>query len=254
MNLQRQIAAILRSLPLIAAGALLAGLPVYQLVSGQPRVYEASSTVLVGQALTDANPDYLGLEVSRNLAGTYAWLAGTDGQLQRVIDELGLDTTPEALRSRIQATVRESDSVITISARDQDPARAAAIADAAAAPLIAAAPPGDDSGDQGAVQSDLASLRADIDRTRSRLDDLLGLESPTVAQQAEIERLRGQLLALRSTYSGLLGYAVDGGANRLTLIQAAVVPTVSVEPRPLYFARGAAVTGLLVAVALAFVL
>jgi capsular exopolysaccharide synthesis family protein len=144
--------------------------------------------------------------------------------------------------------------VITISARDQDPVRAAAIADAAAAQLIAAAPTIDDTGDPGAVQADLASLRADIDRTQSRLDDLLGRESPTAAQQAEIERLRAQLLALRSTYTGLLGYAANGGANRLTLIQPAVVPTASVEPRPLYFALVAAVTGLLVAVALAFLL
>lgn len=254
MNLQRQIAAIIRSLPLIAAGALLAGLPVYQLVSGQPRVYEAESTVLVGQALTDANPDFLGLEVSRTLAGTYAWLAGTDGQLQRVIDTLGLDMSPDDLRSQIQATVREGDSVITISARDHDPVRAAAIADAVAAELIAAAPTAEDPGDRNSVESDLASLRADIDRAQSRLDDLLGLESPNAAQQAEIERLRAQLLALRSTYSDLLGYAGNGGANRLTLVQSAVVPTSSVEPRPLYFGLVAAVTGLLIAVALAFVL
>lgn len=254
MNLQRQIGVILRSLPLIAAGALLTALPVYYMVNGQPRVYQASATIMVGQALNDANPDYLGLEVSRNLAGTYAWLMGQEAQLQRVIERLGLDMTPESLGSMIEATVRESDSVITITARDQDPSRAAAIADAAAAELIAVAPTVEDDVERTAVQQDIASLRADIARSQTRLEALLGLETPTAAQRTEIDRLRNELLALRSTYTGLLGYAADGGANSLTLLQPAVVPTSSVEPRPLYFTLVAAVAGLLVAVALAFVL
>lgn len=254
MNLQRQLGVVLRSLPLVAAGALLTALPVYYFVSGQPRVYQASSMLIVGQALQDANPDYLGLEVSRNLAGTYAWLVGTDAQLQRVIDRLGLDQTPDTLGPAIKATVREADSVITIAVRDQDPALAAAIADAAAAELIAIAPTIDEGSERGAVQADIASVRADIDRSQARLDSLLGLENPTPAQQAEIERLRNQLLDLRSTYTGLLGYASDGGTNSLTLIQSAVVPTASVEPRPLYFALVAAATGLIAAIALVFVL
>ncbi len=254
MNLQRQVGVVLRSLPLLAAAALLTALPVYYQVNAQARVYQASSMLLVGQALQDANPDYLGLEVSRTLAGTYAWLVSTDGQLERVIDRLGLDQTPESLRPMVDATVREADSVITISARDQDPGRAAAIADAAAAELIAMAPTIDEGSQRAAVQADLTAMRADIDRTQARLDSLLGLGSPTAAQQAEIERLRGQLVDMRSTYTGLLGYGSDGGANSLTLIQPAVIPTASVEPRPLYFALVAAMTGLILAVALVFLL
>lgn len=252
VSLQRQVNAILRRLPYILLAVVVVALPTYLFMNSRTRIYEATSTVLVGQALTGANPDYLGLEVAQYLAGTYAWLAETTPLLERVIAEQGLPYTTEQLREAVTATVRDGNPVLAIAVRDPDPTLAAAIANDIVSQLVEASPTFSDGGDAD-VSQELAAIRADIVRSQERLDTLLAIESPTNAQQAEITRMRDYLLGLRSTYATLLGYSSSNGSNRLTVIQPAVPPTAWVEPRPFYFTAVAAAATLILAVALAYV-
>ena len=75
MDLRRQIATIRAWLPLLIASVVLAAGAAY-VVSGQlPKTYEARATLIVGQALSAANPDYTQLLVSQRLSTTYATVA-----------------------------------------------------------------------------------------------------------------------------------------------------------------------------------
>jgi len=252
LSLQRQVRAILQRLPYILLAVVLAALPTFLFMSSRTKIYEAASTVFVGQALKGSDPDYLGLEVAQYLAGQYAWLAEQDSVLDPVIAQLGLSSTSIQLREAVTATVRDGSPVFTIAVRDADPTLAASITNAIVAELVAASPTYSNDDGNG-VQADLDALRADITRSQAELDRLLALTDPTAADTADITRLSDHLLSLRSTYATLLGYSANSGTNRLTVIQPASAPTTWVEPRPLYFTAVAAAAALVIAVALAYV-
>ena len=256
MSLQRQSGIIWRSIPLVIIGVLVAAVPTYLIVNQQPKVYEASSTLIVGQALQGANPDFNGLQVSQYLAQTYATVAQYDPVLQQVADRLGLHDTPAALRQRLRVAAADADAMLTISARDGDPARAASMADTMAQVLVDSAPAvgGEGSGLQASVDADLNAIREDITRSQADLNGLLSLSNPTLADDAQTTRLQDRLLQLRATYASLLAYSSDNATNRLTIIQPAVVPTSAVEPRPLYFALTAGAAGFMIAIAMIFLL
>ncbi|MFJ5963056.1 polysaccharide biosynthesis tyrosine autokinase [Pseudarthrobacter oxydans] len=67
---------------------------------------------------------------------SYVKTVGSPLVLQPAIDSLGLDTTPEALSSRVKATTDLNTVLITISVSDQSPVQAAATAQAVANSLI----------------------------------------------------------------------------------------------------------------------
>ena len=67
------------------------GAAAFGVSSLQQKVYEAKATLIVGQALSAANPDYTQLLVAQNLSATYAHVAKTRPILESVIKELGLE-------------------------------------------------------------------------------------------------------------------------------------------------------------------
>jgi capsular polysaccharide biosynthesis protein len=238
-------------MPWILLAVVIVAFPMYLFMNSRTRIYEATSTVLVGQALEGANPDYLGLEVSQYLAGTYAYLAETAPLLENVIADLGLPYTSGQLTDAVTATVREGNPVLNIAVRDADPALAAAIANGIVAELVAASPTFSNE-NQVSVEQDLIAIREEITRSQAELDRVLGIASPSAAELAEADRLRERLLGLWTTYATFVGFSGTSGSNHLSVIQTAVPPTAWVEPRPLYFTAVAAAAALVIAVALAY--
>ena len=94
--------------------------------------YEGKATLIVGQSLTAVNPDYNQLLASQRLSQTYAVVATLGTTLQRVIESLDLQLTPDELRSKVSAQAPIDSTLITIRASDVDPVVAAAIANAIA--------------------------------------------------------------------------------------------------------------------------
>ncbi len=89
-------------LPLMLVAAVVAGAAAFVVSNLQQKVYEAKATLIVGQALSAANPDYSQLLVAQNLSATYAAVAKTRPILESVIKDLGLETTPGELAKRVQ--------------------------------------------------------------------------------------------------------------------------------------------------------
>ena len=143
---------------------------------------------------------------------------------------------------------RLGSTILTITAQDADPARAAAIANALANQLIAASPAvrGQQTDVQKFVDADLKTTQAQITAAQTAADALSALTSRTATQDATLATLQAELTSLQATYATLLGFSSAGSANLLSVIQPAVAPDSPISPRPLL--------NVLLAIVLAFLL
>ena len=76
MELNRYISPLLKWWWLLVASAVLAGVSSYFVVSQQPPTYRANATLMIGRAFEDPNPTGGELNLSQQLARTYADIAG----------------------------------------------------------------------------------------------------------------------------------------------------------------------------------
>lgn len=115
----------------VTAFVLLSALAAFGWSSVQPKVYAASSSGLVTSGGGgDPGLDNLNDVLSKSRAASYVVLAKDRTTASLVIDDLDLDTTPEALVGRIAASQTPETIVISISARAGTPEEAQALADA----------------------------------------------------------------------------------------------------------------------------
>src|SRR6185436_6695799 len=126
--------------PLLVAGVILSALAAFGLSSAQQRIYESKATLIVGQALQVLNPDFNSLNVSQRLSSTYAAVATKRPALEAVISQLHLDESPDELARHVFSEAPADSTLLTITAEDPDPNRAAAIANGLAQLLISSSP------------------------------------------------------------------------------------------------------------------
>ena len=248
MDLRRLLAIGRAWLPLLIGSLLLAGGAAFAISSLQQSVYEAKATLMVGQSLSAANPDYAQILVSQRLSTTYARVATTRPVLEAVISKLQLGVTPDDLLGRVRAAVPQDSTLLTITAQDADPARAAAIANELAAQLIAASPTilGRQAEARGTFDAQLRATEDQIQTTQDRVDALAALPTLTPQQQADLQSLESRLVTLRSTYATLLSLPTSEASNLLTIVEPAVPPDSPVSPKVLLNTLVAALLGLLV--------
>jgi succinoglycan biosynthesis transport protein ExoP len=256
VDFRRQLGIARKWLVLLVAGAVISAIAAFGLSSIQQPVYEAKTTLIVGQALQALNPDISQILASQRLSATYAAIATKRPALESVIDELRLDTTPDLLARRVLAQAPTESTLLILTAQDPDPAQAAAIADALADFLIESTPAiqGVQSDLQEAIEAELKATQEQILSTQRQVERLTELESPQPADLTTLEALQGRLVTLRSTYATLLSSPARNATNLLTIVEPAVAPTQPVSPRVLLNTLLAAVLGLLLAAAVAAVI
>jgi succinoglycan biosynthesis transport protein ExoP len=254
VDLRRLIVLARAWLPLLILSGVLAGTAGFVFSNLQPKVYEAKTTLIVGQALSAANPDFSELLVAQNLSATYATVAKTRPILERLIAELGLDVTPGTLAGRVQVSAPRESTILFITAQDTDPARAAAVANELAVQLIDISPTiqGREEAFQQSIDEDLAATQDQMARTQVRADALLSVEQRTTSQEAELQALEGRMANLRATYTTLLTFSSGTATNLLTVLEPADTPRSEVSPRTLLNTLLAAALGVLLVVAIAF--
>ena len=245
-----------RWFPLIVASVILSGATAFVGANLQSKVYESETTLIVGASLSTSNPDYNQLLASQRLSKTYASIATTRPILERVISKLGLPTTPEELLKKVRAAAALDSTLLTITAQDGDPARAAAISNAMAEELIAASPDiqGQQQDFKASIQKDLQATQALITSTQASVEELTAQTDRTAAEDAQLSSLQDRLATLRQTYATLLGFLNNDGSNFLSVIEPAVPPVIPVSPRPLISLLLGSVIGLMIAVALLFLI
>ena len=254
MDLRRQIAIIRAWFPLLVLSVLLAAGAAFAVSSQLPKVYEAKATLNVGQSLSAVNPDYSQVLVSQNLSATYATVATTRPILNAVIAQLGLGVTSDDLLNRVRADAPSASTLLSITAQDAVPARAAAIANAMATQLIAASPSiqGRQASFQASIDADLQATQDQITATQAKADSLTALTVRTATQEADLATLESRLVTLGSTYATLLTFSSSNVSNLLSVVEPAAPPISPVSPRPLLNTLLAAVLGLLIALGIAF--
>ena len=103
MDLRRLLAIVRASFPFLVACVVIAGAAAFLFSNTLPKVYEANSTLIVGQSLSAVSPDYNQLLVSQRLSTTYASVATTRPNLEAVITKLGLDETVDDVARSVRA-------------------------------------------------------------------------------------------------------------------------------------------------------
>jgi non-specific protein-tyrosine kinase len=254
LDLRSQIAIVRAWLPLFVASVLLAAIAAYFVSIQLPKAYEAKATLAVGQSLSAANPDYNQLLVSQQLSTTYARVATTRPILEKVIKQLGLADTPDDLAARVRADASTDSTLLTITAQDADPSRAAAIANAVADQLIAASSTiqGRQADLQKSIDADLQATQDRIASDQERAAALIAIPNRTTQQDVVLQTLESELVTLRATYATLLSLSAGNDSNLLSVVDPAVPPTSPVSPRVFLNVVLAAFLGVLIATAVAF--
>ena len=108
----------------------------WYLTSQQTPEYQASTLVRVQQSAQDASDPIRSLDLGERLARTYAEIATTRELSARIEDQLGGSVPFEAIHGHISADPVQDLELLTISARNPDPAVAQRIANAAPPALL----------------------------------------------------------------------------------------------------------------------
>jgi Mrp family chromosome partitioning ATPase/capsular polysaccharide biosynthesis protein len=220
---------------LLVASVLVASVSSYVAVSRAPRIYQATTTVIVGQGLQKANPTYQDFSISQQLAQTYINMVQRQPILQGAAETLDLGYVPQ--RDMVSARIVPGTQLVEISVRDTAPDRARALADEIARQLILQTPT--DSSEarerRDFVQGQLKRLQTNIQETADEIrEEQARLDAANSARaiqqyQSNIAALQQKLSSYESSYASLL-LTVQGGANYISVIEPAATPTRPISP------------------------
>jgi len=238
---------------------LIASVSSYMGTQQMPRIYSATTTLMVGQALQQANPSSQEIYLSQQLAQTYATMVKRKPILEGAARALGLQYIPAA--GNVSARVVPGSQLLEITVLDTDPERARILADEIAQQLIKQTPT--DSPEvqerRAFVQQQLKDLEDKIKTTKAEIEEeqkkLDAANSARAIQQyqSNISALQQKLSSYQSTYASLLT-TVQGGINYVTVVEPASKPTSPISPNVSQTVMLAAGIGLALALGGAFLI
>jgi succinoglycan biosynthesis transport protein ExoP len=130
MTLMDYLTSLRRYWAAIVALVVLGAVGGYLYAASKTPVYRASTSVLVTSELGNTGSDLVqGSTYVQNLVSSYVVLASSPKVLQPVIDDLNLDTTPQALGHRVSADSPLNTVLININVSGTDPRDTADVAD-----------------------------------------------------------------------------------------------------------------------------
>src|SRR5574341_1125160 len=172
VELRRYITVVIRwwwLLILITAVAAGVG---YWVSQNQPQIYQASTTVMVGQSIQATQLDSRDILTSERLALTYANIGRRQPVLQGVIDKLELDDTWQQLKSRVRIVPVEGTQLLEIRVEASSREEARLTADEVARRLILMSPTALENQEkdvnQRLVRQRLRDLQARMDAGQAR--------------------------------------------------------------------------------------
>jgi succinoglycan biosynthesis transport protein ExoP len=253
MELKQYFDAIKKWWWLLVASTLVATISGYIGVSRMPRIYQATTTIMVGQSLQSANPNSQDMYISQQLAQTYREMVTRQPILSGAAGMLGLPYMPSP--EDVNAWLVAGTNLMGIAVRDTDPERARALADAIVQQLILTTPNeiAEDQERQEFVRTQLRQLEANIQATEEEIvaenAKLAAANSARAIQQYQtnIAAMQEKLTAYQATYGSLLG-SVEGRSNFISVFEPASTPTRPISPNVMQTVLMAAAIGLALAV------
>jgi capsular polysaccharide biosynthesis protein len=224
-----------------------------------PRVYEAETSILVGE-LGGSRIDDNTILASRSLATAYADLAQREPVLSGAAEKLGLDGSWRQLRNSVRVHIqRENPQVMVISVEARTPREAELTATAIDDQLLKLAAPTSGAGDQTFLDAQLAQLQKSIQNSQQQIDALekqsVGSATANPEVQRKIDNLQSQISDLRRTYISFQNMpASRNGTGRLRVLDNAHASPAPVRPKTMFNILVAAAAGLALALATAYLL
>ncbi len=213
----------------------------YWASSRQPRVYQTTTTLMVGQVIHKSNPTGQDFYTVERLAESYAKIAVRQPILQATVDSLELNMSWQELKWRVYAAPLAGTQLLAITVKDNSPERSVTIADEIAYQLILQSPSSPENKMRRErsqfVQSQLDDLEVRIEKAQTQVKELEAeLQTAFSARQiqdlqSEIASLQALINSWQANYSDLLVFLEGGESpNYLTIIEPAQLPTVPISP------------------------
>jgi capsular polysaccharide biosynthesis protein len=261
VELKTIVRATLRRWWLVLPLTLLAAGGAYAVSLSITPVYRASTSVLVGGALDDANVSSDDIDASEHLTLLYADMVGRQPVLQGVVDGLGLRTTWQQLGSRVHGElVPGNTELIVISADAPSTQEATEIAAATATELVAISPTGLQDSNHRFVVERLDTLSRAIEAKQRRVDALQrnladgGSAAQGTLLRRQIAESEEQIHTWAEEYTALFESNTGASVNRLEVIERAQASPTPVVPNTQFNVLIAALLGLLLGAAIAYAL
>lgn len=241
MKQTNYIRRILRWWWLLLASMLIAAMASYYASLQMPKVYETTTTLLVGQVIKSANPTGQDFSTTEQLAESYAQIVPRQPILQSVANNLGLNMSWSQLKRNVRAETVPNTQLLAITVQNNSPELAVAIADEIAYQLILQSPTSPENKDRADrsvfVRQQLVSLETRISRSETRLEEVDKLLDSALSareiQDLEFEKntLQSLIKDWQANYISLLSFFEGGDtANYLTVIDPALLPVRAVSP------------------------
>ncbi len=261
MELRQYFSVIWKWLWLILISVIVAGGASYYATSQQPKLYQTTAKLMVGQSIQITNPNAGDINTSNLLAQTYTQIIKTSPVLQGAIDTLGIKTSVDALRGQVSASQIQGTQLMDVRAVDTDPKRAALIANEVAHQLMLQGPAGqeaENSKQRDFLRSQADDLQKKIVDGQQQLKQLQdSLQVVTSAREladkkSQISKMQSDIAGWQQSYASMVNYISPRSPNILTLIEPAQVPGAPFAPNLPLNVGLAAVIGLALAVGAAF--
>lgn len=263
MELRHYLRILRKWLWLIILAGLIAGAASFYATSQMPNQYEATAKIMVGDSYQSLNPSTGQMATSSALAETYVQLVKTSLVLQGVIDELGLNTTPRALRLVVNANRIEGTQIIEIRVTDTNRERVALIANSVANQLSLLGPATSDAElvkRREFIQTQIDDLEGkiqgadqQIQELENSLDAATGVRE-TADKRAQLEQLRAQIASWQQQYTQYVNFITPQTPNRLSILEQAEKPATPFAPNLFLNVGLAILIGILLAAAVGFLI
>jgi non-specific protein-tyrosine kinase len=209
----------------------------------QTPVYQATTTILIGQAIQSADLNRTDIQTSEALALTYANMTLREPVIQKVINSLNLGIGWRNLRNRIEAEPIAGTQLLEIRVEAESPEKARVIANEVANQLISLSPKSGSNNDDESLaafnRQQIQYLQGKIISEQKRiqvLEDFIQNRSSDSPQISELENEKAALERLNAdreqNYLALVTLVTkDTTPNSLTVIEPAQASNYSIRPR-----------------------
>lgn len=263
MELRQYIAIALKWWWLMLASTLIAAVAGYVFSERQTPVYQAATTLLVGQSIQATELTTADMMTSQLLARTYADMARRQPVLQGVVEAISLKDTWQGLQERVTVSPVRDTQLLEIKVEAGSPQEAQVTADEVARQLIRLSPTAmqdqQSSQDQRFARARLENLQSKIEAGQERLHQLeKAMNEPLSTEQVrelegELNTLEGMIADWENNYAQLMiAVQSEKSPNYLAVVEPAQASRYPIRPRVPQDTLLAGVVGLLLSLGVIF--
>lgn len=238
MEIRRYILMLQRWAWLVVVGAVVAGGTAYLININTKPIYQASARLLIDEAPTSGGNEYAQALFEERLATTYVELLALYPVLSETVERLDLDMDPAQLKKRLNVTAASQAQIIIISVEDEDPTRAALIANTVGDVFMDL----NQERESARFATSIASYDEQMERLQAEISEverqIIELGEPDTAEEqvklAELETARREAqIRYTEAFNTRESLRVEQAriSNNLIPVEPARVPDVPIRPR-----------------------